>query len=269
LDAEIAAPLTAAELGSISNVSMLDIGAGDGEFTRNFLKLLSASGVGVKRVVAVDPLDYATDYKTRVGECVRGGDVDCLTRRLEEARITEKFGLVLASHSLYGVCDNQGGDPKVVVDDVLRSIGSHTERDGLVVAILACGHARSYHFKRAATELLYGEPVEDLVAERLEMVPGFNMVRHAEVDSVMVMDEVWRQYEEGRMEGLREWLSYFLRSPVGKGAALSQLAELLSCYLQTVGSLPLGLRDACLRLQLSAATLVLPHRSRVFVARVN
>jgi hypothetical protein len=248
---------------------ILDIGGGDGSFTRMLLEGLKSKGLldTKPEVVMVDPVDWGEKYRAQLGNfngtftflCGPFGEVE---RSIE----CSAFDLVIVSHSLYGICDAPLVSREVNVSDALRRISELRCEGGALLLILASARSRAYEFKRAALLRLFGCESRDLTAEDVRFVEALKRAKLRIVDGVLNVSALLDGWERGEPDELLDWLSYFLRAPLRHGEEASdEIAELLNSFVCAWESLSEDLLENPKERD-SGADRVLPHKTYVWVS---
>lgn len=200
-----------------TDLSVLDVGGGDGAFTAALLRGLRDSGVSQPRVTMIDPVEWSAEYSAQILGAVPNARVQVLQKSLAEFNAPGDFGLVVASHSLYNMCDG-ATDPArrlAACQAALAQLLRFRAEGGVCVVILASGRGVSYRFKHSALRLLFGRKVHDTVAEDFKPTALQYHVDPIYVDNAIDLTRALDDLEQ-RRDGVRlgRWLSYFLRAGV-------------------------------------------------------
>jgi len=254
--------------------TVLDVGGGDGKFTRHLLEDCARRGKHAASIVLVDPVDWQSEYTSCVGPLCQQR-AEFFRKRLGDYPKASRFDLVIASHSLYGECHGESaGKLSKLREALLQVLGHRKDPGGQALVVLASGCGESYEFKRQALELLFGTALDDLVAEDLDgvlsslVVPG---VKAIDLDNLLVLSDVLDAHADSKNERVAAWLRYFLRVPTlaaSQRAALDDVIALLRLRVQSFKSLPECEKATYLALRsmpIAADTPVLPHKTRAWV----
>jgi trans-aconitate methyltransferase len=188
-------------------LDILDIGGGEGTFTRNLLKQLPRNTI--RRLVMVDPCDWQSEYLASLAGVVGHEKIKVHTTSFANCALEpQQFDLVIASHSLYFLLD-QHEHSSALVTRLQRLIKTPA---GIGIVILASSAARSYVFKANVMRDLFGDSITDATAETLAAATP-RLHHEACIDNVFDLTQVLSQYDLGtEMRGpLYSWLSFFLR----------------------------------------------------------
>jgi hypothetical protein len=246
---------------------VLDIGGCDGDFTSKFISSLKERGHNIAEIAVLEPGKWKTEYLKAVSglaDVVEYDDNGFETY----APATERFDIVIASHSLYAVFDNYQTTEEERRQSVQKLV-SLTKEGGYVFVILAAPRARSYYFKAEALKELFGYEPPDTTAATVDAVlieRGFTRVY---IDNVMQMTKLLQDYKSNSPDGLMRWLSYFLRIDFSTIAPsdFNLVCGKLCNYVVKCESLSEQLRDELIKLdhpRLTDRSEVLSHKSALY-----
>jgi SAM-dependent methyltransferase len=177
--------------------TMTDVGCGDGTFTA---ELLAALPTKPHRLIYIDPAaDTLDSYEQLISARYPSINLRRYCEPIEECYDKlERTDIILASHSLYYLLDNDLKKAK----DVLEQLLSKSAR---LVCILASQHSDAYKVKRAILDRLGVPDRSSFGSDIMPLLP--TRLRHCGTrDSFM---EVSRLLECD--ESLIKWCSYFCR----------------------------------------------------------
>jgi SAM-dependent methyltransferase len=270
---------------------ILDVGCGEGTFTATLLSNLRLAGILADEVdvLGIDPVNLRTEFITNLA-AVQGVRATFsvglfgTAERDSAGSAPELFDLVIASHSLYGICDSAVAGEPTASTNFGASVGlaSVTQRlrelctaDGAVLVILASKRSMAYEFKRQALKKIYGLDIEDLTAECLRNVPALSLASCRVVDGVIELESLIRSWhsaasESSSREGLLAWLRYFLRAEIAIDDPLTdELVGILETILVRRCNLPEVLRESSLAATEHAdeEDRILLHKTKVWLYR--
>jgi SAM-dependent methyltransferase len=188
--------------------NMVDIGCGEGVFTANFLKKLDSQP---NAIFALDPARENLEQYRRAVEALssdrrsgcRTPSIDTVVGTIED-RITRlpSANLVLASHSLYALLDNDRKKAAEVVSQLISKTSG-----GQLVFILASESSYLYTVKREILGELH-RPDRSTYGEDLrQILPGGCKVIEGEpIDSFVDVTELLLDRNK-----LLSWAAYFCR----------------------------------------------------------
>ncbi len=252
---------------------VLDIGGGEGIFTRKVLEDLKGRKLldPDPYIVMIDPIDWETDYINNLKGM--SANVSFLQGRfgeIERVSDIEKFDFIIASHSIYGMCDSQISDRVANLNEVIERIFKLIKVDGRIVIVLASLNSRAYNFKNEALNLLFGNPKQDLAAEDLRFIEKLSSANFTQIDGVFNLTKPLDEWNRGQSTELINWLQYFLRAPLSnKSETANELKELIMMYVQEAKSLPEHTLSSHFDIDgnsLTEGDLVLLHKTQVWVA---
>ena len=235
--------------------SILDVGCGEGKFTKQLLSELKARQMLASSVdvVGIDPVLWGDEYRERVESIsgVKGSFRLCrlsdVPREMSDGEALQS-DLVLASHSLYGVCDDSVSSTvskPMSIADAIQRLQSFRTGDGSVLLILASRRSWAYEFKRRALELIFDSAIDDLTSEDLVSYPASPRLRRRLIDGLFELEKwvrPWLDPEpdlEKDRQGLVGWLEYFLRAPLSENDPVTEeCVRLLGEFLIHRSSLP-------------------------------
>jgi SAM-dependent methyltransferase len=194
---------------------MLDLGGGEGTFTRNLLEALSSDGVIVSDLRMSDPVHWGAEYAANIsGLSNVAVPVVENYHTVATAVRNDKFDFILASHSLYALLDGAATGTRNPIDELLDAL----RPGGVLLVVLASGRSHAYDFKTAALSRLFGVDPGDVVAEDLERglrrAPAKGPNARRDIDNVIDLTNCVSHFEAGQPDALHAWLSYFLRVDV-------------------------------------------------------
>ena len=192
-------------------LALLDIGGGDGYFTTLLVQQVAALGYDVASIDVVDPVNWDREYRTMVGG-VTDAEIQFTQRYYEEATLPRKYDVIVASHSLYSMCERPAGEPRQTARAVVQRTLQSLAPGGVFYASLASSLGESHRFKAAVCSATFGYP-GDVTAETLaEAIAAIGPLGDQRfVSSLIVMEPLLRGWESGDETPIRRWLSYFLR----------------------------------------------------------
>jgi hypothetical protein len=221
-------------------LNVLDIGGGDGRYTAALLGMLEERGFSVKSIKMVDPVDWHTAYRENLDAKGIKAPISFVDDRFDRFQASDKYDLVIASHSLYATMEaNDVEDLRMAA--IVNRLMTLKGDGGRVVVLLASEVGAAYQFKRVALQHLYGIQVPYAKSEALDAAVQPYGTRHQSqvVDNVFRLTGEMKQFRAGEPKPLREWLSYFLRVDLDRLSteSVSHLVELLCCRLTRVDAL--------------------------------
>jgi hypothetical protein len=275
LDSAAAVDSAAAFWQSRRELTIFDIGGGEGDFTKQVIAGLQSRGFNVGAILAIDPVDWAKGYRMKLGELVSPAQITFRQERFEEMVLGPKFSLVLASHSLYAPCDMHRN---AIADVILPRLRDYMDPGGLAIVILGSARGAAYAFKAEAAELLYGNAAGDIGLTAETFRHGFGGILRPAVDEHCVDDVIdvsslLEAFGSGNPSPLARWLSYFLRVELIDSAGevrtdlVEDLAELLyrhCCRLEELCENHIARYRLLKRLALNGNSILLPHKVIVF-----
>jgi SAM-dependent methyltransferase len=257
-----------AELEPPKSWSLLDVGCGEAQFTKELLAELSKVNCLPKTVNALDPdADNLKQYSSRLKSFRK------LSVRHQHAGVEnfncEKCFIVICSHSLYQTFENPnlGSREK---DSILRNLLRHVDKGALLIS-LASEKSHAYKYKRQILNDC-GELDRSVFGENLAQRFGalklpFEQTLH---DSYMDVTNLI----EGDDAKLFGWTQYFCRLSTG------QVNEIGAIHLRAVlESLAIKFSDLPIETQKSYQSapaacgsplpdsMILPHREVFIVSR--
>lgn len=257
-----------------SEIAVLDVGGGDGAFTRFLTSGLSARGKRVLSITVVDPVDWASEYQGQFRNLQSLPQLTFRRQRFADYDTTDRFDLVIASHSLYGECNVAPSERLERLRQVLfRLLAYRKNPGGVAIVALASGLGKSYQFKRYALARVFGEPLNDLVAEDLDgLFATIDVPNESRtVDNLIKLEEALTEAAAGSQGKLADWLEYFLRIPsLDKSVppnVWADLVEMLVNHTEAFASLPESERggyEQMASIALSREDRVLPHKTRIW-----
>ena len=218
-------------------ISVLDIGGGEGEFSFNLLnKYRSARGNDISKIQYVDPVNFFNEYKQKLNGVISESNIFKEITSYEKWTPThkEKYNLIIASHSLYSAIDNN----KSSVDTLIKKMKSNKADKGVILIVMASSEGRAYSFKKDALKIIFGEERFDidsnLFKERLT-----ESYQSKQIDNYIDLTDFIEEYDEGKPENLKKWISYFLRVDTKSltGQNLASVIALLKYYIQPLHEL--------------------------------
>lgn len=225
------------------DISILDIGGYDGVFTSNLVANLAKKGFTFKDLFVVDPLVKKTQYTNQLKAFVSSDSIKFYNENFENWSLnyTKKFNLVIASHSLYSIIDNNS----ITINQILEKLNDRLKReDGEIVIILANKSSRAYSYKEYVFNTTYGKKITDINAMDFykKIKPFTNQLQlvtsEQVVDCFIDVSNILGTNTEGK-EKLKKWLSYFVRiNKINDEQYLVLKRSLLNCYSQHFYELP-------------------------------
>lgn len=249
------------------DLKVLDIGGGDGVFTRALLEKLQARVIELRML---DPANWEDQYRKSLSSVIAEGRIVVTRNKFEELQLGERYDLVIAAHSLYAPCDVANGDVAKIERDVIRRLLATRAENGVLAIWLASGRGRSYAFKRMALQRLIGPEANDITAETFHSVVASLKLSIATVDSVIDMTRAFEEMRRGKPEKLDAWLSYFLRVDMDAVPEIERAEVREALHAACVRIDELGEREieqvlAHRGLDLTRQSVVLPHKTSMFL----
>lgn len=206
-------------------LSLLDIGCGEGWLSARLCAALTSAGCTVRQIVAIDPIPLAESYRRNLKSVgVDESRIVWKPSRFEDSVTDAKYELVVASHSLYGVIDNR----RLNASASIERLTSFLAPGGVALVTLASRRGRAYRFKRDALRFLTGYDNQDLSAEDLDAsIPLVQTSMRMVIDSVFDLTRINEDFSQGKMTGATQWLSYFLRVRLEDDDVIRELYRML------------------------------------------
>lgn len=224
-------------------ISILDIGGYDGVFTFNLVANLTKKGFTFKDLSVIDPIDKKMQYANRLQKVVLPDNINFYNEDFENwsLKYPKEFNLVIASHSLYSIIDNNS----ITIDQILRKLSGLLKRgDGEIIIILANKSSRAYSYKEYVFNTVYDKKMTDINAmdfyKKIEQCANQLKLVSSEqiVDCFIDVSSILEENAEGK-EKLKKWLSYFVRiDNVNDEQYFVLKRSLLNCYSQHFYELP-------------------------------
>lgn len=247
-----------------SQISVIDIGGGDGCFTANLLHSLNNCSLKVRDLLMVDPVDWRIDYNASLG-AGHGIHVDYKRMSLFEAPTDRQYDLVLASHSLYADLDGSGSSTHV--EEALKRLERWRKPNGALVIVLSSRRSTALRFKERAFRILFGDSVPEIAAEDLISPLAGKGGEPEYVDDLIDLTSALTDWDNGNQVAIGRWLNYFLRFPISENPTILRcLVEELKPWVQPFESLPQTEQDRYGRLGFDFARVarVLPHKVAIW-----
>lgn len=218
-------------------ISVLDVGGAEGEFSANLLnKYKAISGNSISKIQYVDPVDLFSVYKNKLSAIVDESKIFSSISAYEKwaPPHTEKYDLIIASHCLYSAIDNN----KSNIDTLIKKLQNNKKTNGVILIILASREGRAYSFKKHALSIIFGEERYDIDSELFkEKSSGISKTK--QVDNYIDLTDFIKAYDDGNSDNLIKWISYFLRVDTKNltGQNLASVIKLLKYYIQPLHEL--------------------------------
>jgi hypothetical protein len=199
---------------SKKNLAVLDIGGGDGVFSKLLLEGLKKKGCSFSRLVMIDPANWDGLYKKNLSSIIAENKIEIIHTTFKDyEKRGNIFDFVIASHSLYSELDLYENRIEEIFNNVIIPLKSLVRKNGIMIATLASMKGISYRFKKQSLGLLFGKSIVDATSELLWQ--AFQNDRHSiELecsDSAFDLTDLWYNYKTGQVDQLYSWLNYFLR----------------------------------------------------------
>lgn len=214
------------------NITVLDIGGAEGEFTKYLLeKYTSQTLKKIDKIQVVDPVDFIQNYRERMKGMIEVTKIFYSQEPYESWAPTasESYDLVIASHSLYAAIDNKNSS----VENLIKKLKSNKAPNGKIIVVLASREGRAYTFKKKALSIILGVEKEDIDANvfKQELSDAYASQK---TDNIIDLTSLLQEFEEGKQENLVLWLSYFLRIDKKNltGHNLNRIVKLLRFFSQ-------------------------------------
>lgn len=220
-----------------SRVKMLDIGGGDGLFTKNLLIKTDTYNY-IDELVMIDPSPWKETYINTLSTIISNQKIRVVNMGFESFDETRLYNFVLASHSLYSSYDTSMEQDKSRLTLKLLSL---IENKGAVLIALASSSGMSFLFKKDALKFLYGRDIDDLCGECFKKtIPSKLEFQEIKQDDIINLTPFLEEYNSGNNTKLKSWLSYFLRSDISQlsSEGFDNLVTLLESYTINFESLP-------------------------------
>lgn len=196
--------------GIASINSILDVGCGEGTFTRTFLKELKRTGIAPPRtILGIDPDQANIDSYANLVRQETGLIADTRTAGLENVDFKGHFALVLSSHSLYATMESahmSGAEKARHINRVLEATAS----GGVCYLSLSSNVSIAYRVKRDVLALVgqhedlsaYGEELAGYLQSA--RVPLKTIANTSYCDITRLIDD---------FDFMIHWCSYLCRVP--------------------------------------------------------
>lgn len=226
-----------------NNISILDIGGYDGLFTSNLLSNLSIKDSQIDELFLIEPLSVTKEYTSNLTKIISNNKIKISQCTFEEWEVNyaKKFDLILASHSLYSIFDNNTNSLEKIINKLNSII---RKPSGEIIIILANKASRAYSYKRAVLNSVYEKTntdtnAVDFYSDLEQFVNTFNLQKKLiTIDNFINVSDLLKPAEESK-ESLKKWLSYFVRIPeVNDPHNLEYLQNLLDNYSSSLYELP-------------------------------
>jgi hypothetical protein len=254
--------------------SILDIGGYEGLFTSNMISRLEMNAITCKKVVNVDPIDAESKYRESL-ERNTSGDVNFHHAMGGFEHYSpdhmEQFDIVLASHSLYSIIDNN----KMTIDAVLNRMKLFCAPNGFIVVILISKEGRSYRYKRECYSKVFGkDALDDLTSATIKDALTRSGIRYWSyvVNNFFNFTKIVRTEDINvafKNETLNSWISYFMRlTKIGKTEKLHLYKQLFYNIQKLHETIGFDSDEVLKRFQLDInESRILTHKSEIVIFR--
>lgn len=255
-------------------ISVLDIGGAEGKFSLNLLTNYknAKSENSISKIQYIEPSNQYDSYKTNLKAIISETNIHNQQSSYENwsPTHTEKYNLVIASHSLYSAIDNK----KSTAQNLVEKLKSNKADNGIIMILLASREGRTYSFKKNALSILYGEKnIDDVDINSFKQ--GLTESHTAkQVDNYIDLTDFINEYDSDQPENLRIWISYFLRVDKDslKGQNFAHIVQLLKYYVQPLHEL--GYSDIKKFMAVNCPkpldinnSKVLPHKTEIIIIK--
>lgn len=219
-------------------ISVLDIGGAEGRFTFNLLDKYkkAASGNTITKIQYVEPASLFQNYKNNLKSLVDEANIYNHQSPYESwsPTHTEKYDLIIASHSLYSAIDNN----KANIQTLISKLNNNKSQNGKILIVMASREGRAYSFKKHALKILFGELKNDVDANLLKDSLNVSYTSKL-VDNYIDLTDFINEYDNDNSDNIKEWISYFLRVDLKnlKGQNFARIVKLLKYYIQPLHEL--------------------------------
>lgn len=194
------------------NLTILDIGGGEGEASARFLQNLLDGKDIAGTTIEIDLFEnsvlsdrYSTLFHEKFGDSVAVHKLGLFDEQSE----LRSYDVIILFHSLYSFIDNARST--TALSDKIGSIKSrleaHLRSGGLIVGSLASAYGQSASFKRKCMMEAFGRTVQDITFEELSEFWKPNRTKIVDTHFKFVGDE------NGRVSRIlgNFWIRYFAR----------------------------------------------------------
>ena len=248
----------------LTGFRMLDIGAGDGQFSVALVRKLHELNIDIFSIVGLDPdSDNLDAYKKSFLNVTTS--VETLVGEIEGYRTwpAVRFDIIIASHSLYEFLEN----PEIASEEKV-AFAKHLYRmlnpGGMILLSLAGRSSHAYKVKRDVLSMLaiddrsaYGEDLFDIIRQAF----SDDQIGFSAYDSYMDAS-----FAIASSEHIASWTRYFCRLTMDEYERLGEsiVQGVIRCHATQFLSLPESFREQFMRYPAFCGspndeTLVLPH----------
>ena len=257
-----------------SPTRMLDIGAGDGQFSTALVSSLLTRGHRVSNILAIDP---DPDNLLRFQQRLEPTDfrVSTLVGEFENlpSLVPESRDVVIASHSLYELLENPSISDEFIID-VIQQLRKSTAPRGVLLFSLAGEGSPAYRVKAEVLSTLRIEDRSAYGEQLLKLLTKASL--DAEIEFIKYSSYMDASYALKDPEHTSAWIRYFCRltheeySRLGWGTA----AEILRNHAVELRKLSGEMQKEFLEYPAycgspTPSTLVLPHTETLIVLKKN
>ncbi len=259
------------------NFRVLDIGGGEGNFTFELLSNLKNNHKkNAKYICHIDPAPLKNEYEQLLKNNLnRKISINFSELKFEnwEGTGESEFDLIIASHSLYGVFDNN----RIEVPKLIKKLISFSKnKDSQIIVILSSKESRAYRFKEECLELIFGNKAIDFDARKFyegSVELNFSKKTKTRIDNFIDLSDYINDYDNNNFGKLKLWLSYFLRVDFSKenDYFFHTLVEILKKYIQPIYELSEFQITKFKKIKSSfhGNSKVLTHKSEIFIFSID
>lgn len=254
------------------NISILDIGGGDGIFTKILLEGLKERGISFSKILMIDPASWELTYKKNLSSLIPKERIEVQNTTFRDFEKRGKiFDLVIASHSLYAEFDYYFNQKEDIYTQIITPLKALVKKGGIIIITMASMKGISYRFKKQSIELLFGKTVVDATSEIVWQVlqNEREKIDYLCSDSTFYLTDLWNKYKAKNEEPLYSWLSYFLRFDIKSLSELEKcmIIEYLNNNLLRFDRLPNCQKEIYRKNQIinyTDSSWILPHKVEIF-----
>lgn len=227
----------------IDEIRILDIGGFDGTFMHNLI--IYTSWTNKKIIIdVIEPLNTESAYKVNLSSLIDKNNITIefymFTYQEWYSNNECKYNLIIASHSLYAICDNYDLDGQTI----LKQLKALLLKDAEILIILSSKYSQAYTLKRELLNKLFKNPLKNdltmlsfcnqnklVFTQDLE---GTFDIKSITVDSYIDLTDLLKN-----QTNLINWLSYFIRvNYINKDMYTSLLQDIVNHYILRGNELP-------------------------------
>jgi hypothetical protein len=253
------------ERKTLEEYTVLDIGGGDGLYTKCVLQGLQSLASKITKITMVDPAPWEEVYESNLATIFGKEKVEIIREGFADfnIRTDETFNIILASHSLYFLGDREGWESEAV-----RRITNRIAPGGIMIVLLSSEMSRANEFKRDVLMeyQLNTTGTESRAAEEFQRAMVGSISSATAIDNVIDLHKPLAAYDSDGHEAFANWLSYFLRLQL-TSSEVQDLRVLIEAYTLQAGMLCESLMDKLKKLRhldVREDHLVLPHKVKLF-----